>query len=59
MEGLFVNTIVGVQKAHRRSKKEAVILVYSGSKYLSTDAHYSAFIQPLSELDYNKSPAGY
>lgn len=59
MESLFMNTITGVQKVHGGSEEEAVALVYSESKYLSSDGCHSAFIQPLSELDYHKSPPGY
>lgn len=54
-----MNTITEVQKVHGGSAEEAVVLVYSERKYLSSDKHYSAFIQPLSELDYHKSPPGY
>lgn len=46
-----MNTISGVQKVHGGSEEEAVVLVYSESKYLSSDGRHSAFIQPLSELD--------
>lgn len=41
------------------SEEEAVVLVYSEGKYLSSDRGCHAFIQPLSELDYYKSPPGY
>lgn len=54
-----MNTITGVQKADGGSEEKAVVLVYSESKYLSSDGRHSAFIQPLSELDYPKSPPGY
>lgn len=54
-----MNTITGVQKVDGGSGEEAVVSVYSESKYLSSDGRHSAFIQPLSELDYPKSPPGY
>lgn len=54
-----MNTITRVQKVNGRSEEEAVVLVYSESKYLSSEGRHSAFIQPLSELDYHKSPPGY
>lgn len=54
-----MNTISRVQKVHGGIKERAVVLVYSEGKYLSSDRRYSAFIQPLSELDYYKSPPGY
>lgn len=54
-----MNTISRVQKVHGGSKERAVVLVYSEGKYLSSDRRYSAFIQPLSKLDYYKSPPRY
>lgn len=47
-----MNTISRVQKVHGGSKERAVVLVHSEGKYLSSDRRYSAFIQPLLELDY-------
>lgn len=54
-----MDTVTGVHEVHSGSVEEAVILVYSESKYLSVDGCHSAFIQLLSELDYHKSPPGY